>query len=47
MHADVAWGTKGDQILFRIISGLTAKFFVVDLKIRHGAARLASPIVAA
>jgi hypothetical protein len=47
MQAGVADSTKGDQVLLGIIAGLTAEFLVVNLKIRHSAARLASPPVAA
>jgi hypothetical protein len=40
-------GTKRNQVLLTIIAGMTAKFLVVNFKIRHGAARLAFPAVAA
>jgi hypothetical protein len=38
---------EGDQILLGIVARLAAKLFVVNLKIRHVAARLASPAVPA
>jgi len=38
--------TECYQILLRIIAGLAAEFLVVNLKIRHGAAGLASPTIA-
>ena len=38
---------KSDQIFCRIISRMATVFFVVDLKIRHAAARLASPTIPA
>jgi hypothetical protein len=47
MQAGVADSTKGDQVLLGIITGLTAELLVVNLKIGHSAARLASPTVAA
>jgi hypothetical protein len=37
--------TKGDQILHRVVAGVAAKCLVVNLKIRHRAATLASPTV--
>jgi hypothetical protein len=46
MQAGMADNTEGDQVLFGIIAGLTAEFLVVNLKIRHGAAGLASPAIA-
>ena len=45
MPSGVACGAKRDQVLFRIIAGLAAEFLVVNLKIRHRAAVLASPSV--
>ena len=47
VHARVACVTKGDQILSRIITGMTAKHPVMNLEIGHCAARLASPTIAA
>jgi hypothetical protein len=32
MHSGVAYGTKRDQVLLRIIAKVAAKFLVVDLK---------------
>ena len=46
MHNGVACRTKRNQILLRIVAGLTAELFVMDFKIRHCAAQLASPSVA-
>ena len=46
VHAGVACSTEGDQILARIITGVATKLFVVDLKVGHCAARLASPAIA-
>jgi hypothetical protein len=39
------WGTEDDQIQFGVITTMAAKFFVVNLQLRSGAARLASPAV--
>jgi|HubBroStandDraft_6_1064221.scaffolds.fasta_scaffold05418_8 hypothetical protein len=36
---------QSDQVLLRIIAGVAAKIFMVDLKIGHRAARLAPPAV--
>jgi hypothetical protein len=47
MQAGMTNSTEGDQVLLRIIAGLAAKLLVVNLKIRHGAARLAPPAVTA
>jgi hypothetical protein len=44
MHAGMTRSTERDQILAAIIAGVTAKVFVVNLKIGHCAAR--SPAVA-
>ena len=38
--------TKCDQVVLRIVTGLTAKLFVMDLQVRHGAARLTPPAIA-
>jgi hypothetical protein len=46
MHCSVTCRTKRNQVLLRIVAGLAAKFFVMNLEIRHRAARLASPAVA-
>jgi len=43
MNQLMALPAYGNQVLFSIIAGLAAKFLVVNFKIRHGAARLASP----
>jgi len=47
MHCTVACSTKSNQILARIVTGMATKFLMMDLKIDHCAARLASPTVAA
>ena len=47
MQAGMTDSTKGNQVLLGIIAGLTAEFLVVNLKIPHGAAGLASPAVTA
>jgi hypothetical protein len=47
MQAGMTDSTKGNQVLLGIIAGLTAEFLVVNLKIRHGAAGLASPTITA
>jgi len=46
MHDVMANSTECYQILFRIIAGLAAEFFVMDFKIGHCATRLASPAIA-
>jgi hypothetical protein len=45
VDTSVAACAKSDQILLRVVAGLAAKCLVVNLKIRHGAATLASPTV--
>jgi hypothetical protein len=45
MDAGMAVCTKRDQVLHGIVAGVAAKFFVVNLKIRHGAACLAAPTI--
>src|SRR5207244_3909272 len=42
----VASEAKRDEILFVIFAGVAAKLFVVDFKVRHGTAQLASPAIA-
>ena len=39
--------TKSNQIFFAIVTGSAAKFLVVNLKVGHLSAYLASPTVAA
>jgi len=46
MQTGVACGTECDQVFFRIFAGMAAEFLVVNLEIRHCAARLASPAIA-
>ena len=46
VDARMAYGAECDQVLTRIIAGLTAKLFVMNFEIGHCAARLASPAVA-
>jgi hypothetical protein len=47
MHGGVAFAAQRDQILLGIVAGMAAKLLVVNLKIRHRAARLASPAIPA
>jgi hypothetical protein len=46
MHTGMTFSTARDQILAAIATGVTTKVFVVNLKIGHCAARLASPTIA-
>ena len=46
MHAGMAFRTKRDQVLFGVVAGMTPKLFVVDLQVRHPAARLTLPAIA-
>jgi len=43
----VASDAKRDQVLFGIVAGMAAKLFVMDLQVRHRAARLTPPGIAA
>ena len=45
MNATMALVAKRDQVLLGIFAGVTTESFVVDLQIRHRAARLTSPAV--
>ena len=45
MHSGVAYSTKSNQVLLRVVTGLAAKCLVVHFKIRHRATTLASPTV--
>jgi hypothetical protein len=47
MQAGMADSTEGNQVFLGIIARLAAELLVVNLKIRHGAAGLASPAVTA
>ena len=47
MHVGVARTAKCYQVLFAICARLATKLFVMDLKVRHRSARLASPSIAA
>jgi len=47
MRTGVACRTKGNKILLGIISGLALECSVMNFKVGHGSARLASPAVAA
>ncbi|SPF44439.1 hypothetical protein SBA1_530075 [Candidatus Sulfotelmatobacter kueseliae] len=47
MRIGVARSAKGDKVLLRIIAGVTAKLLVVNFQVRHRAARLTTPAVAA
>jgi len=42
----MAPGAERDQVFFTIVAGVATEFLMVNLKIRHGAARLASPTIA-
>ena len=42
----MACGAKRDQVLFGVAAGVTPKLFVMDFKVRHGAAGLTLPAVA-
>jgi hypothetical protein len=46
MHVGVTSIAKRDQILGYILAGVAAELFVVNLKVRHRAARLAFPPIA-
>ena len=37
---------KRDQVLFGVVAGVAAKFFVVDFQVHHRATRLTSPAIA-
>jgi hypothetical protein len=45
MHLGMASSTEADQGWFGVITRMAAKFLVVNLQIRSGATRLASPAV--
>ena len=45
MDGRVAVAAQGDQVLLRIIPGLTAKFRVMNLQVLQAAARLTSPSI--
>ena len=47
MYSSVALCAERDQVLFRVVAGVAAKLFVVNLQIRHRAARLTAPAIAA
>jgi hypothetical protein len=46
MHSGMACRAERYQVLLRIVAGVAAKLFVVDLQVRHRAARLTPPAVA-
>ena len=46
MCAGVARSAHRNQVLFAIIAGVAAKLFVMDLQVRHRAARLTPPGIA-
>jgi len=46
MCTGVACGAECNQVLLGIIAGMTPKLFVVDLQVRHRAARLTPPGIA-
>jgi hypothetical protein len=39
--------TQRNQVLFRIIAGMAAKFLMVDFQVRHASAGLTSPAITA
>ena len=43
MSTSVACRAQRDQVLLRIVAGVAAKLFVVDLQVQHRAARLTPP----
>ena len=45
MHQRVTSAAESNQVFLGIIAALAAKFLVVNLQIRSGATRLASPAV--
>lgn len=45
MRILVARGTERNKVPFRIISGLAATLLMMNLKVQHYAARLASPAI--
>jgi hypothetical protein len=47
VHASMAYAAERNQVLLAIVTGMTTEFFVVNLKIGHGAAGLASPAIPA
>ena len=47
MHSGMACDAKSNQVVLGIITRLTAEFLVVNLKVRHRAAELAPPAIAA
>lgn len=42
----MAWCAERDQVPFGVVAGVAAKEFVMNLQIRHGAARLTPPTIA-
>ena len=46
MHSGVACRAQRDQVVFRIIAGVTPKRFVMDLQVRHRATQLTPPSIA-
>ncbi len=42
----MAFSAERDQIFFQIVAQMASEFLVVNLQIRHRAARLASPSIA-
>jgi hypothetical protein len=43
MHASMAPRAERDEVLLGVVARLAAKLFVVDLQVRHRAARLTPP----
>src|SRR5205823_14827166 len=41
----MAFVAQSDQVLFRVVAGVAAKFLVMDFKVSHRSTELASPAV--
>ena len=47
VHKPMARRTQGDQVHLRIVTGVTAKFSVMNLQVSHAAARLTAKAIPA
>jgi hypothetical protein len=45
MHAGMALRAERDQVLLGVVAGMAAKLLMVDLQVRHRAARLTPPAI--
>jgi hypothetical protein len=45
VHKPMARRTQGDQVQLRIVTGVTAKFLVMNLQVLHAAARLTAKAI--